>query len=128
MKISTALLFSVVFLQFHSVRCSDAVIPCNVTDDCASEWLICEKETFKCEHKEVFPVLPYEVGGIIILILLKMCLSMAGIGGGSLVVALAMALFGFTTKPSIAISSFATFISTLGAFFVNFRLRHPEKL
>lgn len=62
-----------------------------------------------------------------ILILLKMCLSMAGIGGGSLVVALAMALFGFTTKPSIAISSFATFISTLGAFFVNFRLRHPEK-
>jgi len=98
-----------------------------VTDDCASEWLICGQETFKCEHKEVFPVLPQEVGGIIICILLKTFNTIAGKGGGSLVVALALALFGFTLKPAIAISSFATFISTLSAFFVNFRLRHPEK-
>jgi uncharacterized membrane protein YfcA len=68
-----------------------------------------------------------EIAGIILLVVLKVCLAIAGIGGGSLVVALAMALFGFTTKPAIALSSFATFISTLGAFFFNFRLRHPDK-
>ena len=98
-----------------------------MTVNCASEWLICDQGTFKCEHKEVFPVLPQEIGGIIILIILKLGNTMAGKGGGSLVVALALALFGFTLKPAIAISSFATFVSTLSAFFVNFRVPHPEK-
>ena len=61
------------------------------------------------------------------LMLVKVGLTIAGIGGGGVVVAIGMALFGFTTKPAIAISSFATLVATLGSFFFNFRLRHPEK-
>ena len=126
MKTPTLIIWSVLFSLLNQAYCIDPIVPCNMTVDCHSEYLDCDLE-FHCVHKAVFPVLGTEAGGIVILILLKMCLAIAGIGGGSLVVALAMALFGFTTKPAIALSSFATFISTLGAFFVNFRLRHPEK-
>jgi uncharacterized membrane protein YfcA len=59
--------------------------------------------------------------------LVKVGLTIAGIGGGGIIVAIGMALFGFTTKPAIAMSSFATLVATLGSFFFNLRLRHPEK-
>jgi hypothetical protein len=68
-----------------------------------------------------------EVGRIIVLMMVKIGLTIAGIGGGGVVVAIGMAWFGLTTKPAIAISSFATLVATLGSFFFNFRLRHPEK-
>lgn len=126
---NTTKLITVVVLAcvYQTAYCADVIVPCNITADCGSDYQECDPEELHCVHKQVFPVLGTEIAGIVILVVLKICLAIAGIGGGSLVVALAMALFGFTTKPAIAISSFATFISTLGAFFFNFRLRHPEK-
>jgi len=53
--------------------------------------------------------------------------TIGGRSGGGILVALLLALHGFSVKPAIAISSFATFISTVSSFFVNFRIRHPEK-
>jgi uncharacterized membrane protein YfcA len=38
-----------------------------------------------------------------------------------------MGMFGFDTKPSVAISSFAIFITTLASFLLNFKKKHPEK-
>jgi uncharacterized membrane protein YfcA len=59
---------------------------------------------------------------------LIMCLSnVAGIGGGGVAIPLAMYFFNLSTKPAIAISSFAIMISTLARFFYNFNERHPEK-
>jgi uncharacterized membrane protein YfcA len=57
-----------------------------------------------------------------------MCLSnVAGIGGGGVAIPLAMYFFNLSTKPAIAISSFAIMLSTLARFFYNFNERHPEK-
>ncbi len=52
---------------------------------------------------------------------------MAGIGGGSVSTALLMAMYKFTTKPAIAISSFKVLLTTAARFVQNFRERHPEK-
>lgn len=53
--------------------------------------------------------------------------NVAGIGGGGVAIPLAMYFFNLSTKPAIAISSFAIMVSTLARFFFNFNERHPEK-
>lgn len=53
--------------------------------------------------------------------------NIAGIGGGGVAIPIIMAMFKFTTKPAIAISSFSIFLTTLARFIMNFRERHPEK-
>ncbi len=75
----------------------------------------------------MFPVLPLEYAGIAATAITKVGLIMAGIGGAGVIVAIAMAFFGFDTKRSVAISSFATFAATFGSFIFNFREKHPEK-
>jgi uncharacterized membrane protein YfcA len=83
-----------------------------------------EKE---CVHKPLFPMQPKEWVGTFVFSLI-MCLSnVAGIGGGGVAIPLAMYFFNLSTKPAIAISSFAIMISTLARFFYNFNERHPEK-
>lgn len=52
---------------------------------------------------------------------------MGGIGGGGLTVPLLMTFWGFTTKESIAISSFMQFIGSLVRFFYSINSVHPEK-
>ena len=52
--------------------------------------------------------------------------NVAGIGGGELSIPVVMAMFGFATKPAIAISSFSIFLCTLSRFFLNFKEAHPE--
>jgi hypothetical protein len=56
---------------------------------------MCNIDSSVCEHKGVFPQLPLEIGGAITLILVKVCLTVAGIGGGGVVVAMGMGFWGF---------------------------------
>ena len=53
--------------------------------------------------------------------------NVAGIGGSELAIPIVMAMFHFTTKPAIAITSFSIFLTTLGRFIMNFKQAHPEK-
>lgn len=53
--------------------------------------------------------------------------NIAGIGGGGVAIPIIMAMFNFTTKPAIAISSFSIFATTVARFAVNFKERHPDK-
>ena len=53
--------------------------------------------------------------------------NVAGIGGSELAIPMVMAMFHFTTKPAIAITSFSIFLTTLGRFIMNFKQAHPEK-
>ena len=85
------------------------------------------KHSGYCGHKGVFPVKPLEIGGIIVFSLIMALSNVAGIGGGGVAIPIIMAMFGFTTKPAIAISSFSIFLTTLVRFVLNFRERHPEK-
>ena len=80
-----------------------------------------------CGHKEVFPIEPLEIGGIIVFALIMALSNIAGIGGGGVAIPIIMAMFVFPTKPAIAISSLSIFLTTIARFFMNFRERHPEK-
>ena len=84
------------------------------------------KEGF-CGHKTVFPVFPLEIGGLIVFSAIKALSNIAGIGGGGVSIPIIMAMFYFTSKPAIAISSFAIFVTTLVRFVTNFKERHPDK-
>ena len=72
-------------------------------------------------------MLPLEIGGIIVFSLIMALSNVAGIGGGGIAVSILIAMFNFTTKPAIAVSSFSIFLTTLARFFMNFKQRHPEK-
>ena len=51
-----------------------------------------------CTHKQLFPMLTSEVIGIITLPLLLGLANMGGIGGGGLVIPLAIGCWGFSTN------------------------------
>ena len=98
---------------------------CETQSDCSSSFDVCVD--LVCEHKFIFPVYDLEIVGLVVFILIKALSTIAGIGGGGIVIPLVISFFGFTTKPAIAVSSFSTFTATLGSFLFNFRGRHPEK-
>lgn len=68
-----------------------------------------------------------EVGGIFVLIILKILTTMAGVGGGAIVTPFCMVFWGFPTKDAVAVSAFATFSATFASFLTSFKNRHPEK-
>lgn len=72
-------------------------------------------------------MLPIEIVGLIVFIVIKALSTIAGIGGGGIVIPICIYFFGFLTKPAVAVASFSTFTATLGSFIFNFRGRHPEK-
>jgi uncharacterized membrane protein YfcA len=125
----------------HGVNAKEQTIPCQVDADCTilNDYYICtaveyeEGELIKeghekeCHHKPLFPMTAKEWVGTFVFSFI-MCLSnVAGIGGGGVAIPLAIYFFNFSTKPPIAVSSFAIMISTLARFFYNFNERHPEK-
>ena len=75
----------------------------------------------------MFPPQTLEIGGIIVFALIMALSNVAGIGGSELAIPMVMAMFHFTTKPAIAITSFSIFLTTLGRFIMNFKQAHPEK-
>lgn len=68
-----------------------------------------------------------EIGGIFILVTLKILCTMAGVGGGGIVTPLCMVFYGFVTKDAVACAAFATFAATMGSFITSFKQKHPEK-
>jgi uncharacterized membrane protein YfcA len=96
-----------------------------VTENCTNWGDVCHEKS--CTHKSIFPIFPIEVGGIIAILALKICTTMAGVGGGPIITPLCIVLFGFLTKDAVAIGAFATFWATAASFAANFRQRHPEK-
>mmetsp|Transcript_41767 Transcript_41767/g.40111 ORF Transcript_41767/g.40111 Transcript_41767/m.40111 type:complete len:81 (+) Transcript_41767:266-508(+) len=52
---------------------------------------------------------------------------MAGIGGGGLIVLIYMIFFDFTTKASVAITSFSILICSIFRYILNRKHQHPEK-
>ena len=85
------------------------------------------KEEGFCGHKGVFPVEILEIGGIFVFAFIMALSNIAGVGGGGVAIPIIMALFVFSTKPAIAISSFSIFLTTLARFIMNFKERHPDK-
>ena len=79
-----------------------------------------------CEHKAVWPPLPSEVVGFTVLPLLLGLANIGGIGGGGLIIPVAMACWGFPTANAVAISNSTVFLGALLRFFgFSMRLKHP---
>ena len=102
-------------------------VTCVETSDCPKFFECGTKKPGICSHKSLFPPTNAEVGGYFVFALIKAISNVAGIGGGGISVPIVMGMFGFDTKPAVAISSFAIFITSLASFIINFYKRHPEK-
>ena len=89
--------------------------------------MVCSKTTFKCVHKNLYPLKESEVFGTFVLTVLMALAVMSGIGGGGIIVSLLMYFFVLGTKESIAINYFAIFAGALTRFGMTYNDRHPEK-
>jgi uncharacterized membrane protein YfcA len=99
---------------------------CEVNEDCPEfPWYNCKEG--ECVHKDVFPIFPIEIVGLIIFCMFMALANVAGVGGGGVAIPLIMAFFHFKTKKAIAISSFTILCCTLARFLLNFKEKHPEK-
>ena len=99
---------------------------CEVDSNCTDyPFYIC-KQGF-CEHKPVFPVLPMEIAGIIVLLVSMAFCNVAGIGGGGIVISFIMIFFKFPTKRATPISSFTILLSSLARYCFQLKAKHPQK-
>ena len=80
-----------------------------------------------CQHKDVFPILGMEFIGLFLLIVIMSLSTMAGIGGGGIVIPFCMTFFGFTTKASIALSGFTILTCSVTRYVFSLHEKHPEK-
>lgn len=80
-----------------------------------------------CKHKDLWPLNAMEWTGTFVFAFVMLLSSIGGIGGGGVAIPLIMYFFNLSFKPSIAISSFSIFMSTVARFIYNFKERHPEK-
>ena len=67
----------------------------NGTDCATHPFEICDSETKKCIHKELFPAEPSEIAGYIILPILFAIASVGGVGGGTIFIPLMIGMFQF---------------------------------
>ena len=101
---------------------------CAADSDCSDfPFKVCNKYISLCEHKSVFPMQPTEIAGFVILSVIMSLSTVAGIGGGGIVVPLIMVFYQFETKRAIAISGFSILTCSITRFFFTIKQKHPEK-
>ena len=80
-----------------------------------------------CFHKELRPVLAQEIFPTILLPFLVGLASVAGVGGGLVIVPITIGFFNFSSKEAIAISTALVFETALIRFiFFSAWTKHPE--
>jgi hypothetical protein len=125
----------IILLSIPSINAQDAnhehhrilsSLTCSMDTDCSGyPYIICDNRV--CAHKQVFPILPLEFAGFIILPLILMLCSMAGIGGGMVDSPACMAFYQFSTKNATALSNFILLFSSVARFIYNINQKHPDK-
>lgn len=68
-----------------------------------------------------------EIIGIVVLSILMMLCTVAGIGGGGVTVPLLSVFFYFEFKEAAALSGFSILICSITRYIYNFKQMHPEK-
>ena len=99
---------------------------CLYDSQCANyPYYLCKSSI--CEHKNLTPFYPKEIGGIIVLIFFMAISNVSGIGGGGVIISLIMYFYSFNTKYATSVSSFAILSSSLARFILQIKDKHPEK-
>ena len=75
----------------------------------------------------MFPILGSEFIGLFLLIVVMSLSTMAGIGGGGIVIPFCMTFFGFQTKNAIALSGFTILACSVTRYIYSINEKHPEK-
>lgn len=81
----------------------------------------------RCQHKSIFPIYPRELFAIVVIPILLSLFSIAGLGGGGIIIPFSMVFFVFDTKNAIAISNFAIFTCSVARYLYTLDKKHPEK-
>ena len=81
----------------------------------------------QCVHKDVFPLEILEFFGSMILGIMVALSNAGGIGGGGIIVPIAIVFFRFRTKQAVALSNFCIFTASVVRFIINFNQKHPKK-
>lgn len=75
----------------------------------------------------MFPILGREFFGLFLLIVIMSLSTIAGIGGGGVVIPFCMTFFSFETKNAIALSGLTILSCSITRFIFSIKDRHPEK-
>jgi hypothetical protein len=106
----------------------DGKTVCATQVQCGNDgFYFCDDEKKVCIHKDIFPMLPIEIGGTVVLMLLQTLAVMSGLGGGGIIVPLCMAFFSYDVKKTVAISGFTILIGSYTRFFLTMNFKHPLK-
>lgn len=126
---SLLILFTVLAFCLGQSRAAHSTISyeCTSDSDCFDTWEQCDLERKVCKHKSVFPINNLEFGGFVLIFLQLWLANVGGIGGGGVVVPIAMLFFKFDAKNAIALSNISIFLSSLMRFFYNAKRPHPLK-
>ena len=102
--------------------------PCESDADCGlSQFMVCQQEFKICVHKSIFPMVPLEIEGSVVLMILMTLAVISGIGGGGIVVPLLMTYYELEMKQAIAVSGFTILTGSIARYFSTINNRHPEK-
>ena len=80
-----------------------------------------------CEHKDIWPLLPIEWAGCVLVFLALVFANLSGAAGAGLVIPISMIWFGFDQKNSIALSLSSITTSSIVRYIQNFNKPHPLK-
>lgn len=123
--------------------------PCLFNDDCSENgYIICKagtpsskslkdflkahpdhnatKFTTVCRHKNLFPLYPLEIIGIVLYIIAAVLSGLAGMGGGSILVPILIIFFKFSTKEAINVGNIFIFFCGTIKFAVGMTTSHPN--
>lgn len=101
-------------LQTDDVQCG--------SDVCHPPYTECKQiieSTLECVHKPLLPMYTIEITGIVVLSILMMLCTVAGIGGGGVVVPLLSVFFTFSFKEATAISGFSILLCSITRYIYN---------
>ena len=96
---------------------------CQVDENCQTIFYTCkiDPKGNKCIHKNVFPLIPLEYGGIVVLFVLLAIANMAGNSGGGLVVPLAQIFFGLDVKFAVGVSNAVIWTGAFVRYWYSFK-------
>ena len=97
---------------------------CKMDSDCGSNQMRCYES--KCKNKALFPMHGREIAGMVIIVFLSMFATIAGIGGGPVIVPILLIFFKMTQKETIALSNGLIIFNGFSKLFVSLTSRDPE--
>ena len=87
-----------------------------MASDCSgAPYTVCTEGV--CLHKHIHPFLTSEIIGIVTLPFLLGLANIGGIGGGGLIIPLAIGCWGFKTSEAVSLSNSTVFLGSLIRFF-----------